>query len=122
MDTWIPLEPPSAAQQRGSHSMEVVGCLADGVSLEQAQTEMTSIARDLEARYPDSNRDHGARVASLHDELAGRGRSPLLLLAAALLVFLTTIVGATVPAWRASRVAAGGPAGGPGARIPRLAS
>ena len=88
MDVWVPFEPPSAAEHRGWHSMEVVGRLADGVSIEQAQAEMTSIARDLEARYPDSNRDYGARVASLHDELAGRGRTPLLLLLAAALLVL----------------------------------
>jgi len=50
---------------------------------------MTAIAADLEARYPDSNQGYGARVASLKDELVGRGRTPLLLLlAAALLVLL----------------------------------
>ncbi|MCU0291987.1 MAG: ABC transporter permease [Thermoanaerobaculaceae bacterium] len=88
MDVWVPFEPPSAPQHRGWHAMEVVGRLADGVTLEQAQTEMTSIARDLEARYPDSNRDYGARVASLHGELAARGRPPLLLLLAAALLVL----------------------------------
>jgi len=88
MDIWVPFEPPSAPEHRSWHSMEVVGRLAEGVSLEQAQAEMTLIARGLEARYPDSNHDYGARVSRLHDELVGRGRTPLVLLLTAALMVL----------------------------------
>lgn len=89
MELWLPFEVPAAPEQRGNHSWEVVGRLADGVSIGQAQAEMTAIAAELEARYPETNHDFGARVGGLKEELVGRGRTPLLLLfAAAGLVFL----------------------------------
>jgi putative ABC transport system permease protein len=45
--------------QRDSHSHTLVGRLAEGVSLEQAQAEMDAISAALAAEYPESNTGKG---------------------------------------------------------------
>ncbi len=92
LDVFVPFEPPAAEEQRDTHFMEVVARLADGVSLAQAQGEMSAVASDLERRYPDSNRGYGARVAPLKEELVGWSRTPLLILlgAASLVLVLAS--------------------------------
>jgi hypothetical protein len=55
-DFWIPLQLDAPAFDRGSHSLALIARLADGVSLERAQTELTGIARRLEQQYPAPNK------------------------------------------------------------------
>jgi putative ABC transport system permease protein len=55
--------------QRGNHALDVIGRLKDGVSLEQAQSEMSLIVDDIAKQYPDTNSDFGVRVTSLHQDL-----------------------------------------------------
>ena len=66
--------------QRGNHAMEVIGRLKDGVTLEQAQADMSAIAGTLASDYPDTNSQFGARVAPLQNELVRDVRSALLIL------------------------------------------
>jgi putative ABC transport system permease protein len=61
-----------------------VGRLADGSSLEQAATELTAIARRLQAQFPVENaRKRGVRMFALIDGIAGPFRRALLTLLAA---------------------------------------
>ncbi len=55
--------------QRGNHALDCLGRLKDGVSLEQAQAEMSLIVGDIAKQYPDTNSEFGVRVASLHQDL-----------------------------------------------------
>src|SRR5262249_18449523 len=82
-------------RSRKARSLSVVGRLADGVTPDQAQREMTLIADRLAAAYPDSNTGWGVRVIAAHDQLTTTVRPALLLISAAV-GFLLLIVCANV--------------------------
>jgi|tagenome__1003787_1003787.scaffolds.fasta_scaffold20990031_8 macrolide transport system ATP-binding/permease protein len=78
---WANLHPVDhCSVRRGCHSMEGVGRLKDGVSLETAQAEIKGIARQLEMQYPGDNRDQGAFVAPLSEIIVTDVRPILLVL------------------------------------------
>jgi len=90
-DLWYPVntvfrEP--TANYRGSQGYFAVGHLKPGVSLAQAQTEMTLIARRLERQYPESNKGLTVAVTRLRDEMVGGVRLTLYLLLGAVGVVL----------------------------------
>ncbi|MCI0486763.1 MAG: ABC transporter permease [Blastocatellia bacterium] len=68
---------------RGSHYLRAVARLKPGVSLEQARSEVASIARQLQHEHP-TNYEEGsgwsAGAASLHEEAVGDVRLTLLVL------------------------------------------
>jgi macrolide transport system ATP-binding/permease protein len=66
--------------RRSCHSLNGVARLKDGVSVEAAQADMTSIAKQLERQYPDSNRGQGASVITLEEAVVGNVRPILLAL------------------------------------------
>ncbi|HKQ74362.1 MAG TPA: ABC transporter permease [Blastocatellia bacterium] len=53
---------PETMRSRGSHSNLVVGRLKEGVSIEQAQSDLDAIAGRLERQYPNSNTGRGVGV------------------------------------------------------------
>jgi putative ABC transport system permease protein len=65
---------------RANHEYSVYARLKDGVSLEQARTDMDRVGKLLEQQYPDTNRGHGAWAVSLDDRLRTPVRRSLLLL------------------------------------------
>jgi putative ABC transport system permease protein len=71
-------EPVTA--QRGAHFLQVVGRLKPGVTEEQAQAELTTIAARLEQQYPDTNTNKSLRVTSALKALVGDIRPALLIL------------------------------------------
>ena len=80
-EAWVPIAfTPQEATNRNRHYLQVVGRLKPGVSLEQAQTEMSTIATRLQQQYPQSNADLGATVQSLHEHLVGDIRPALMIL------------------------------------------
>jgi len=72
-------EEPITAQ-RGAHFLQVIGRLKPGVTQEQAQAELTTIAARLEQQYPDTNTSKGLRVDSALTALVGDIRPALLIL------------------------------------------
>jgi putative ABC transport system permease protein len=69
-DIWVPLAfPPNVP--RNYHSYSAVARLKRGVSLEQAQAEMSSIAAGIAERYPDVKKDWGAVVDRYIDRMVG---------------------------------------------------
>jgi predicted permease len=58
----------------------VVGRLAPGVSIEQAQQQMNAFAAELERTFPASNRGRGLRVQPLDAAYFGNVRRPLIVL------------------------------------------
>jgi len=102
----LPLTLSSALDARNSHQYSAIARLGVGSTLESAQAEMDRIAADLEAAYPTTNQDHGARVAALHSEMVGRtGGHLLMLMVAAICVLLIACanVGGLMLAKAASR-------------------
>jgi len=93
-EIWMPLQPAGGCETRRScHNLEGFARLKDGVSIESARAEMQAIAKQLEAQYPDSNRDQGASVLLLSNVIVGEIRPVLLLLlAGAGLLLLIAIV------------------------------
>jgi len=65
--------------------------LKQGVSIDQARADLSVIARNLEAKYPDSNTNLGIAVNSLRDSVIEKYRSMLYLLefAVALVLLIT---------------------------------
>jgi putative ABC transport system permease protein len=83
-ELWAPfIVPPARLHARGSRSVRVFARLRAGVTLEQAQTQMSSIARRIELEYPKTNTDIGARVIPLDQQVVGKIRPALLVLLAA---------------------------------------
>ena len=81
IDFWTPMRlPPQLANTRNSHFLEVVARLEPGVPVETADREMKSIAAQLTAEYPESNRDVGAVVLSMREDVLGDTRVELLVL------------------------------------------
>ena len=74
-------EPVTA--QRGAHFISVIGRLKPGVTKEQAQAELTTIAARLEQQYPDQNTHKTLRFESALTALVGDIRPALLILLAA---------------------------------------
>jgi putative ABC transport system permease protein len=66
--------------QRGAHFLQVVGRLKPGVTQEQAQAELTTIAARLEQQYPDTNTHKSLRLDSALTALVGDIRPALLIL------------------------------------------
>jgi predicted permease len=86
---WIPLALAENGLDRRGNDHYVVGRLAKGVTLDQAQQEFVRISATLKEQYPDTNRNVTALVTPLKENIV-RGVRPavLLLLASVLLVLL----------------------------------
>ena len=67
MQLWVPLAfDADLVNNREAHMFLVMGRLKDGVTIEQAQSEMDGIAAQLENEYPKSNKGWGIMVQPLH--------------------------------------------------------
>jgi putative ABC transport system permease protein len=67
-------------QNRGSHSIQAIGRLKGGVTLAQAQSDLSTIAAKLEKQYPDTDSSIGVIVKPLREELIGDVRAGLYVL------------------------------------------
>jgi putative ABC transport system permease protein len=78
---WVPLAfLPEEAAARSSHYLEVIARMKSGVTLQQAQTEMSTIAARLAQQYPQENTRVGATMTPLREEFVGEIRPALLVL------------------------------------------
>ena len=88
-DFWIPLRPSADLREsRGALWLPVIGRLAPGVTFEQAQAELSAIARRLEQSYPQANDGMGVLLEPLRASIVGDVRQPLLLLLGAVALVL----------------------------------
>ena len=89
---WAPLiMTPAERENRGSHSLDVFARLRPGATLQQAQAEMSVIARHLTELYPDSNTGQTVNVVPLQEDLVGPVRPTLLVLWGAVGLVLLTV-------------------------------
>lgn len=100
VDLWVSMafSGPTAIEQRtlgadgavprGVRWLGAIGRRAPDTSIEQVREDLGSIARDLAAAYPDTNRDWGVVVNTAAEQTVGKVRSALLLLFAGVGVVL----------------------------------
>ncbi len=75
-------------ESRGSHSLEAIARLKPGVTIEQAQADLGTIAANLEKQYPDTNSYFGVAFKPLREDLIGDVRTGLYVLFGAVLCVL----------------------------------
>ena len=69
---WLPLgQYPDLKPDRSARSLNVVGRVRDGVSIDAARSEVETIFGGFEATHPDTNRNVRARVVPLNERLLG---------------------------------------------------
>ncbi len=82
VDLWLPADLDGENRSRTSHNYDTVGRLRDGVTVEQANRDISAIAR----RIHDTSSEQGdyllkdGIVVPLQDSITGKARSPLLVL------------------------------------------
>ena len=80
-EVWVPIAfTQEEATNRGRHYLQVVARIKPGVTLAQAQADMSTIATRLQQQYPESNTDLGAVITPLHEHLVGDIKPALLIL------------------------------------------
>ncbi len=79
---WVPLsfDTQPGLQQRRAHFLRPIGKLKAGVTLAQAQADTDTVARRLEAAYPDTDTGWNLRLVSLREQIVGNVRSTLYIL------------------------------------------
>jgi predicted permease len=88
-EAWIPLRlGPDDYTERNDNYLEVLAQLRPGVTAEQARQELTAISARLERAYPRENREVGATVTTLRNDLPERTRLLVLALCGAALCIL----------------------------------
>lgn len=78
-DFWLPPQFPPSAREASGRYLQVVGRLAQGVTLEQARTEAHALAGRLEAEFPSRQTGWSIHVASLREDIVGDVRATLLI-------------------------------------------
>jgi predicted permease len=69
---WMPIgQWPDWKEERSARSLQVIGRLRDGVTVESARSEIETIYGRFETAYPDTNRGLRARVVTLNERLLG---------------------------------------------------
>src|SRR5262245_62064747 len=74
---------PGDVNQRTANFLQVIGRLKPGVPVEQAQSEMDSLAARLKPLYPPVKKDWGVTVVPMHEQITGSIKPTLLVLAGA---------------------------------------
>jgi predicted permease len=77
-DLWTPSGEETVS--RSAHNYLAIARLKPDVTLEQAQTQLTAIASRLEQQYPNSNKNKGAVVTRMRDQMVSSIRLTLYLL------------------------------------------
>jgi putative ABC transport system permease protein len=110
-ELWVLITPvrPDLREEitaRGNLGFSVVGRLKRNVKMSLAQAGMTAVARSLEQKYPESNRDLGVRLEPLQEDMVGKFRPALLILmgsAALVLLIACSNIGTLLLARAAGR-------------------
>jgi putative ABC transport system permease protein len=83
-ELWVPWRfTKEELANHGSHFLNVVARLKPGVSLQTANADLATIAKQLEQEHPDSNAKIGSFALPLREQVAGDIRPAILVLAGA---------------------------------------
>jgi len=94
-ELWVPISHSFGFNNRYGHYLDVVARLKPGVTRQQAQANMDTIAGALAAQYPSSNVDHAVRLVPLQQQIVGDFKLAVLVLLGAVL-FVLLIASANV--------------------------
>lgn len=81
--------------QRSARHLRAIARLKPGVTVEQARAEVSVIAQRLEEQHPQTNKNTGAHVVTITDEIVG-GIRPTLLLVFGAVIFVLLVACANV--------------------------
>ncbi|HST22681.1 MAG TPA: ABC transporter permease [Blastocatellia bacterium] len=105
IELWVPISHGFSFNERGAHYLQVLARLKPEVTIQQAQSDMDSIANSLAERYPDSNTNFSVRLVPLQQQIVGDFKTALLVLLGAV-VFVLLIASANVANMLLARAAA----------------
>ncbi|MEO7083962.1 MAG: ABC transporter permease [Gemmatimonadaceae bacterium] len=81
VDVWLPMIPTTDdldPANRGAHSLGGIGRLAPGTTPQRAATEISGIAKQLSAQFPETNAEFGGTALPLTEAIVGDVRPALL--------------------------------------------
>lgn len=86
---WLPYRPDSESlNKRNSHFLYLIGTLRSGVSLQAAQSEITSIARNIAQQDPEHAKDLALRLIPFRNVVTAQVKPVFLALTGALILVL----------------------------------
>ena len=105
-DVLLPLDLRGAREARGNRTTQVAARLKAGVSLGQAEAEMSAVASRLSREFPDSNKDWGVNMLTFPDWILERDVKRALILLQVAVGLVLLIACANVASLMMSRVEA----------------
>jgi putative ABC transport system permease protein len=92
-ELWAPFASALNQFNRSLYMLKVIARLKSGATITQARAELDTIAQRLAQQYPETNKDRGVHLATLHDDVVGDLKPALqVLLGAVLFVLLIACV------------------------------
>jgi len=95
-DLWTLYGVRRSPEQRRQHYLQVIARLKPGVTIEQANTDMSGVANRLAAAWPDTNNGWGVTIAPLRDAIVGGELKTTSLVLAAVVGFVLLMACANV--------------------------
>ncbi|MEP6492531.1 MAG: ABC transporter permease [bacterium] len=80
-DVFIPMPyyPNASGLQRGTRGVSALGTLKVGVTLQNAERDLKTLAKRQEDAYPTTNKGFGVELQTLKDQVVGSARAPIYL-------------------------------------------
>jgi putative ABC transport system permease protein len=93
---WMPLVPDADMEKRSNRSLDLYGMMKPGVRIDRATLDLQTIAKRLDAAYPDADKDIGAEALTFNQYYNGRTIDVVFLSMLAAVGFVLLIVCANI--------------------------
>ena len=99
-ELWIPMsmhamigpQNPGRLKNRGGSWLSVMGRLKPGVTLEQAQAQLETVAQRLKTEFPDTNKDRGVTIFAANDVVLLPGVDKFLYITSVVIMLLVGLI------------------------------